>query len=368
MTDVVVGYLSRFGRNTAELMLNVQRLDELGATLYVGGDSPMIVTPGTRGTSQAAADVLAAVDEMQADALEDGLKAANATAIADGVSITSRTATGAATALAARSSPTTISRHGPAPADVVRRIYAMARAWRSAAVRSPATQRRARPDAERARVTSAGRATSRARAVAPQHDRQPDRRRDVSRRDPARDQVERHVGKQRKPIAWEYLPGAHVALVSDDVWKAAQLNGAPACATARPRTRCCSGSCAARRARARCVASQVAQQASRQHCGSLHAHVRLPEQGLPAARADHARARRRSSSSGCSRGTPLERESVATTSRPRARQRGAELATPSTRITHVRQPRGRHRCLTRFARATPSICNGWQTLRGAGRA
>jgi DNA invertase Pin-like site-specific DNA recombinase len=222
INDVVVGYLSRFGRNTAELMLNVQRLDELGATLYVGGDSPMIVTPGIRGTSKLLLTVLAAVDEMQADALEDGLKAANETAIADGISIQVpygyRRSDGPGSPL----TPDDDQSHGPAPSSVVQRIYAM-RAMRmgcSEIAERLNDERILTPSAlayERGTRDKPGAARWRHNTIA-----------NLIAVATYRGVIPRAikwagVGKQRKPIAWEYLPGQHVELVSDDEWKDAQL-------------------------------------------------------------------------------------------------------------------------------------------------
>jgi DNA invertase Pin-like site-specific DNA recombinase len=225
VTDVVVGYLSRFGRNTAELMTNVRRLDELGATLYVGGDSPMIVTPGTRGTAKMLLTILSAVDEMQADALEDGLKSANATAIADGVSITIpygyRRSNGAGSPLEYDDD----QRHGPAPADVVRRIYG----WRELGLSCGAIAQRLND--EHVLTPTALRYERREREKPGAPLWKPNTVANLVAVHTYRGVIPRatqwsDTGK-RKPIAWDLLPGRHEALVSERTWKAAQANGAP---------------------------------------------------------------------------------------------------------------------------------------------
>src|SRR3954447_11899821 len=83
---VVVGYLSRFGRNAAELLANLERLHAAGATLYLAREG-LIVPPGTRGVSKMLVTVLAAVAEMEADRLQEGLERANRTAVGNGSSI-----------------------------------------------------------------------------------------------------------------------------------------------------------------------------------------------------------------------------------------------------------------------------------------
>lgn len=225
LTDVVVGYLSRFGRNTAELMLNVQELETLNATLYVGGDHPMIITPGVRGTAKMLLQILAAVAEMQADQLEDGLKMANETALASGVSIQIpygyRRSDGAGSALEPDEDDDGLAIM--APASVVRLIYArrlagvgsseIASELNRIGVPTPTEMRHLRGESKREGAplwrhnTVANIVATRTyKGVIPKAIKW------------------RGEGKRKVPIAWEELPGAHAPLVSEDDWKAAQLN------------------------------------------------------------------------------------------------------------------------------------------------
>jgi hypothetical protein len=322
----VVGYLSRFGRNTAELMLNVQRLDELGATLYVGGDSPMIVTPGIRGTSKM---LLTVLERRRRDA---GRRARGRAQVRERdrdrrrrVDPRCPTATGAATALAARSSTTTISVTGPRPRRGAAHLRHARDAWAQLQgsherlndehVLTPTALRyerreREKPGAPLWKPNTVANlvAVHTYRGVIPRATQWSD------------------TGK-RKPIAWDLLPGRHEALVSERTWKAAQANGAPVVRNGGNGDAVLLGARALLvvLAHAETVASQVAHlQASRQHCGlPLHAHVRLPAQGLPAPRADHALACRQARARAAARGAH-RRARAAWRRRARPRAQGAE--------------------------------------------
>jgi DNA invertase Pin-like site-specific DNA recombinase len=118
---VVVGYLSRFGRNARELLENVERLHAAGATLFVGKEH-LRIDPGTNGPAKLILTVLAAVAEMEADRLAEGLASANANAVQRGVAIAVpygyvRPVAGGPLALDIDET------YGRAPADVVRDIF-----------------------------------------------------------------------------------------------------------------------------------------------------------------------------------------------------------------------------------------------------
>jgi site-specific DNA recombinase len=223
---VVVAYLSRFGRNAKEALQNLERLHELGATLYVAKEG-LIAPPGTRGVSKMLLTILAAVAEMEGDRLADGLALANATARADGVSIQVpygyKRSNGPG-------SPLELDEHddhGPAPAAVVARIFELARDGMGASaiarllndehVPTPTQLRhlrgeRDKPGSKRWQHNAIGGiiGTRTYRGVLPVGVAFEQR------------------GKRREAIAWEDRPAQHPALIPDELWHAAQLSSRPA--------------------------------------------------------------------------------------------------------------------------------------------
>ena len=217
--DVAVGYLSRFGRNAAELLANLDRLHALGATVYFGKEM-LIAAPGMRGMTKLLVTILAAVAEMDLDRLEDGLKHSNAVAIADGISIQ------VPYGYVRENGPGSVlvfdldTRHGPAPADVVRRIFALAECGCGMSeianklndehVLTPTALEferglREKPGARSWRHNTVANiiATRTYKGIIPRATQWADEAR-------------------KRPTAWEELPARHEALIDDDVWRAAQ--------------------------------------------------------------------------------------------------------------------------------------------------
>lgn len=226
---VVVGYLSRFGRNTRELLENVERLDAAGATLYVARDG-LIITPGTRGTAKMLLTLLAAVAEMQADQLEEGLARANATALENGVSIAVPYGYRREDGPGSRLVPDERDDLGPAPAEIVRRIFAqradgvspsaIAAELNNEHVSTPTAYEHARGDREKPGATSWKHntilgiaATQTYRGVIPRATHTVPVMRDGE------------PTSRRRAVAWECLPGEHEPLVDDDTFKAANPKG-----------------------------------------------------------------------------------------------------------------------------------------------
>jgi DNA invertase Pin-like site-specific DNA recombinase len=223
---VVVGYLSRFGRNAKEALQNLETLHELGATLYVAKEG-LIAPPGTRGVSKMLLTILAAVAEMEGDRLADGLALANATARADGVSIQVpygyKRSNGPGSVLELDE----LDDHGPAPAGVVHRVFELARDGMGASaiarllndegVPTPTMLRhlrgeRDKPGSKRWQHNAIGGiiGTRTYRGVLPVGVAFEQR------------------GRRREAIAWDERPALHPALVDDELWNAAQLSSRPA--------------------------------------------------------------------------------------------------------------------------------------------
>jgi DNA invertase Pin-like site-specific DNA recombinase len=223
---VVVGYLSRFGRNAREALDNLKQLHELGATLYIAKES-LIAPPGTRGVGKMLYTILAAVAEMEGDRLADGLALANATARADGVSIQvpygykRSNGPGSVLELDERDD------FGSSPASVVRRVFELARDGEGASaiarrlsdegVPTPTQLRylrgeRDKTGAQRWQHNAIGGIleTRTYRGVLPVG------------------VAFEGEGKRRRAIAWEERPAQHPPLISDELWHAAQLSSRPA--------------------------------------------------------------------------------------------------------------------------------------------
>jgi DNA invertase Pin-like site-specific DNA recombinase len=201
---VVVGYLSRFGRNARELLENVERLSAAGATLYSAREL-LIIPPGTKGPAKMILTVLAAVAEMESDRLADGLARANRTAIDSGVSIQVpygyRRSNGNGSTLV----------EDDERAEVVRHIFELAADGVGASAIAEELNARAVPAPRGGRWKH-----NSVRAIIATHT--------------YRGVIPRAVawtgeGRKRQPSAWECLPGAHDALVDDDTWHAAQSTG-----------------------------------------------------------------------------------------------------------------------------------------------
>jgi DNA invertase Pin-like site-specific DNA recombinase len=223
---VVVGYLSRFGRNAKEALQNLETLHELGATLYIAKEG-LIAPPGTRGVSKMLLTILAAVAEMEGDRLADGLALANATARADGVSIqvpygyTRSNGPGSVLELDDDDA------HGPAPADVVRRIFELARDGVGASAIARVLNDERVPTPTQLRHLRGERDKTGA-----QHWQHNAVRGIVETRTykgvlPVGVAFEQR-GKRRVAIAWEERPAQHVALIDVELWNAAQLSSRPA--------------------------------------------------------------------------------------------------------------------------------------------
>lgn len=230
---VVVGYLSRFGRNTRELLENVEYLHEHDATLYIG-DEQLIAKPGRDTIGRLLLTIIAAVNAMQVDQLADGLADSNARAIADGKSTTipygfmREDGPGSVLVFDLRDD------FGPSPASVVRRIFALrldelgasaiANLLNAEGVPSPSqyAEHRGR------RVKQIGsRWTHRSvRAILETHTY-----RGVIPRWQTEPVPDSKTKRRRIPGTLELLPADHDALIDESTWKRAQING-----ERRPRT------------------------------------------------------------------------------------------------------------------------------------
>lgn len=225
---VVVGYLSRFGRNAQEALENLTHLHRFGVTVYFAKEQ-LIAAPGMRGTAKLLVTILAAIAEMELDKLSDGLQLANATALASGVSIAVPYGYTRANGPGSPLVPDDDDEHGLAPDDVVRLIFKLRCDGMGASDIADELNAREVPtpsmlDVLRGKREHAGAAlwahnTVRGivavrtytgvipRAIA--------WRTSKSKRNPNR----------RIPCAWEYLPGEHEPLIDEDTFKAAQLSG-----------------------------------------------------------------------------------------------------------------------------------------------
>lgn len=225
---VVVGYLSRFGRNARELLSNVERLHAAGATFYSAKEH-ITAAPGHNGTGKLLLTILAGIAEMEADRLAENLADANGRAIANGISVP------VPYGYVRENGPGSVlivdelDDHGPAPADVVRRIFALrltgmgasaiAKLLTDEGVLSPSAHAAARGR----RVKQIGKRwqhntvqgiveTHTYRGVIPRWQTEPDpESKGKSRR------------RRRIPGTLELLPAQHVALIDDATWHRAQF-------------------------------------------------------------------------------------------------------------------------------------------------
>jgi len=221
---VVVGYLSRFGRNVSELLANIERLHAADATLYVARDG-LVIAPGYKGAAKLLLVVLGAVDEMQAENLAESLGRSNGKALANGVSIQVpygyRRSDGPGSPLMFDKD----GEHMPAgwtPYTVVVAIYG----WRLEGLTVPEIV---------ARLTDAEIPTPShldyLRGLREEPGAQSWRTQSVENliaTHTYRGVIPRGVaftgeGKRRRATAWEYLPAAHPAIVEDEDWHDAQV-------------------------------------------------------------------------------------------------------------------------------------------------
>jgi DNA invertase Pin-like site-specific DNA recombinase len=229
---VVVGYLSRFGRNAKEALENLQRLLDADATLYIAREGLVVRPKSQRQTgdmSEIIYTIFAAFAQLEAERLADGLADANATAIADGVSITIPygyvRSDGPGSVLVADE----LDDFGPAPAAVVRRIFALRlEGWGSTGIarllndeRVPSPTRHAAHRGRRVKQIG-----ERWQPMSVTHVFETHTYRGVI----PRWQTElTGVGKRRRRIrdTLELLPGAHDALIDEPTFRAAQSTIAP---------------------------------------------------------------------------------------------------------------------------------------------
>jgi DNA invertase Pin-like site-specific DNA recombinase len=224
---VVVGYLSRFGRNTRELLTNLEFLHEHGATLYAAREG-LIARPGRDSTGRMLLTILGAIATMEAERLADDLADSNARSTADGVSTTVpygyTRANGPGSPLVADE----LDDYGPAPAAVVRRVFALrldgyspgaiASLLNDESVPPPSlhAQRRGRRVKQVAQHW-----TNRSVAVLLEtHTYKGVIPRWQTEADPANPRRRRRI-----PGTLELLPAQHRALIDDDTFKRAQPNG-----------------------------------------------------------------------------------------------------------------------------------------------
>lgn len=223
---VVVGYLSRFGRNTRELLTNLEFLHEHGATLYVAREG-LIARPGRDSTGRMLLTILGAIATLEAERLADDLSDSNARAVADGVSPTVpygyTRANGPGSALVFDE----LDDFGPAPADVVRRIFKLrGESYSPGAIASLLNDDRVPPPSKHAELRG-----RRVKQVSEQWTG-----RSVSAITEThtycgvipRWQTETIPGTRRRrriPGTLELLPAQHKPLIDDDTFKRAQPNG-----------------------------------------------------------------------------------------------------------------------------------------------
>jgi site-specific DNA recombinase len=213
--DVVVGYLSRLGRNMIETFQNVETLTKLGATVYFGKERLTIIPDDPSGTSTVILAVFAAVAQMERDRLRDSLKRSNESAVARGVSIA------VPYGYLRENGPGSVLVPDHETAPIVERIFrrrlegagcsTIAHELNADDVPTPTALAHARKTRERPgsarwvhNTISAIVGTRTYKGVIPR--------------------VIAHDAKGRS-AAWEELPGEHVALVTPDDWAAAQLTG-----------------------------------------------------------------------------------------------------------------------------------------------
>jgi DNA invertase Pin-like site-specific DNA recombinase len=224
---VIVGYLSRFGRNMREILANVERITDAGG-IVVFAREDLTIKPGKQGPSAVILAVFAAVAQMDVERLREGLELANANAVARGVSIQVpygyRRADGPGTPLDRDVEFDADTSHSLSPAEVVTMIFAarlrgegasaIADELNGRGVLTPtalehARGQRTRPGAQQWKHnTVVGIVETRTyTGVIPRASKWQGK------------------GRDRRPIAWEYLPGKHPELVDDGVWQAAQFHG-----------------------------------------------------------------------------------------------------------------------------------------------
>jgi DNA invertase Pin-like site-specific DNA recombinase len=227
---VAVGYLSRFGRNTHELLENVQRLRGLKATLYIGKERLVIRPDDEDPITRLILTILAAVAELEGARLREQLGRANRTAATNGVSIQVpfgyRRSNGAGSKLEPDDDPKGMP-EGWTPAKVVRWMFerralgvgdsALARELNAAGIPTATALEHAR-----GRREAPGSLLWKHNTVI-----------NVIECHTYRGVIPRGVefvgeGKKRRAISWEFLPGDHDALVDADLWERAQRRPAPA--------------------------------------------------------------------------------------------------------------------------------------------
>lgn len=226
---VAVGYLSRFGRNARELLENVQKLRELGATLFIGKERLTILPDEDDPYTNLIVTILAAVAELERARLSEQLGRANRTAINNGVSIQIpygyRRSNGAGSPLEIDDS-TEAMPDGWTPAAVVRVIFTMrangagdsaiANHLNGLGILTPTALEYARGARRKP-----GAKVWRHNAVA-----------NVAECHTYRGVIPRGVefrgqGRRRRAISWEFLPGEHPPLIDPDLWEQAQQRRTP---------------------------------------------------------------------------------------------------------------------------------------------